>query len=128
MTTPLLSPLPLTLAVQLPTGLCIAAQSTPPLLVTLSAPSIGYPLVIARIQSQLDTPPCFGFCPNLPMPELLDDATAGISLFGHSFGLPFTDMLGILQTCQLSWAELLPAYSSALATLTFHPSHHLPDC
>ncbi len=51
------------------------------------------------------------------MPELLDDAAAGTSIFGHSFGLPFTDSLGILQTRQLRWSELLPAYSPPLAAL-----------
>jgi hypothetical protein len=51
------------------------------------------------------------------MPELLDATASQTSIFGYSFGIPFTDSLGILQTRQLSWLELLPAYSPALAAL-----------
>jgi len=55
------------------------------------------------------------------MPELLDGPASATSLFGHSFGIPFTDSLGVLQTRQLSWNELLPAYSSTLAALRPSP-------
>jgi hypothetical protein len=60
------------------------------------------------------------------MPEHLDDASAQTSLFGHSFGIPFTDSLGVLQTHQLSWPELLPAYSQHLALLRPCPSPTAP--
>jgi hypothetical protein len=51
------------------------------------------------------------------MPELLDEDAAASSLFGHNCGLPFTDSLGVLQTRQLSWPELLPTYNLSLASL-----------
>ena len=84
------------------------------------------PLVIARICSPPTAPPCFVFHPDHPMPELVHDSAATTSLFGHSFGIPFTDSLGVLQTRQLSWAELLPAYSPALAALRPLPTATAP--
>ena len=55
------------------------------------------------------------------MPELLDAPASTTSLFGHSFGIPFTDSLGVLQTRQLSWTEVIPAYSPTLAALRPSP-------
>jgi hypothetical protein len=52
------------------------------------------------------------------MSELLDDIAAASSLFGNSFGLPFTNSLGNLQTRQMSWPEMMPAYRPLLAQLS----------
>jgi hypothetical protein len=90
----------------------------PPLAAPHRSPApFARPLIIARLRCKVPDPPCFVFRPDHPMPELLDEDAAAASLFGHSFGLPFTDSLGILQTRQLSWPELLPAYNSSLASL-----------
>jgi hypothetical protein len=82
-----------------------------------SPAQLARPLIIARLQCKATDPPCFAFHPDHPMPELLNEDAAASSLFGHSFGLPFTDSLGVLQTRQLSWPELLPAYNPSLAYL-----------
>jgi hypothetical protein len=88
------------------------------LLNLLPSPSdFANPLMLARVCSPPSAPPCFVFHPDHPMPDLLDDTTAQTSIFGHSFGIPFTDSLGVLQTRQLRWAELLPAHSHSLAAL-----------
>jgi hypothetical protein len=81
-------------------------------------PQFALPLAIARVQLASPAPPCFVYHPDHPMPELLDDAAAATSLFGHSFGIPFTDSLGVLQTRQLRWVEILPAYCPTLAALS----------
>ncbi len=100
----------------------IAAPPRPPLAQPsatspCSPTPFARPHIIARLRCHATDPPCFVFHPDHPMPELLDDTAAASSLFGHSFGLPFTDSFGVLQTRQLSWPELLPAYSPALAAL-----------
>jgi hypothetical protein len=107
-------------AANVPRPPAIQLCATPP----CSPAAFAHPLAIASIRQSLHDPPCFVYHPDHPMPELLDDAAARVSIFGHSFGLPFTDSLGVLQTRQLSWPELLPAYSPALATLTppIHPT------
>ena len=88
---------------------------------SITSSTFATPLVIAQIRSPPTAPPCFVFHPDHPMPELVHDSAADTSLFGHSFGIPFTDSLGVLQTRQLSWDELLPAYSPALAALRPSP-------
>ena len=57
------------------------------------------------------------------MPEPFDSpAACKTSIFGHGFGLPFTNSIGILQTLQLScWLKLLTAYSPVLAALRPSP-------
>jgi hypothetical protein len=88
------------------------------------SPNFASPLALVSLCCKPDDPPCFVFHPDHPMPELLDDTAAASSLFGHSFGIPFSDSLGVLHTRQLSWPELLPGYSLALATMSPLP----PPC
>lgn len=99
---PLLNMLPLCFACRPLSLALLCLARLPRLLARSSLPSFAAPPTDS---------PCFVFHPGHPVPKLLNDSAAAFSLFGHSFGLPFTNSFGVLQTRQLSWPELLPTYS-----------------